>query len=71
MTNTRTEFHVTGMKCDGCAANAKAAVEKVHGVIDAEFDYVSGTGVVNGEVDPQAVCQALTQAGYPSVVKSA
>lgn len=66
-----TEFHVEKMKCDGCVAKAKAALAAVPGFESAEFDLDAKVGRVTGNVDPQTVCMALTQAGYPAVVKSA
>ncbi len=65
-----TQFHVTGMKCDGCIAKAKEALSALPGYVGAEFDLKAGTAVVRGDVDPQAVAQALTEVGYPAVVKS-
>lgn len=66
-----TQFIVSNMKCQGCVDNATAAVNKVHGAEKVAIDLASGTAEVTGDIDPQAVCQALTEAGYPSVVKSA
>lgn len=68
---TVTQFYIEGMKCDGCIANVKQALSELPGYIDAEFDLAGGTGTVKGDIDPQAVSQAMTQAGYPAVVKSA
>lgn|GEM_PF-204135 len=66
-----THYYVKGMKCDGCIAKAKEALGALPGYVDAEFDLKAGTAVVKGDVDPQAVAQALTAVGYPAVVKSA
>jgi len=71
MSETTTEFFVQGMKCGGCTANANKVLAAVPGFVSAEFDLGAGTARVVGEVDPQAVCQTLTEAGYPAVVKSA
>ncbi len=68
--DTTTAFHVTGMKCNGCIAKANAALRDLPGFVAAEFDLTAGTAVVRGDVDPQAVAQALAGAGYPAVVKS-
>lgn len=65
-----TSFYVQGMKCGGCISKAREAIKDIPGMESAEFDLTSGTGVVIGDVDPQAVIQALTAAGYPAVVKS-
>ena len=68
---TKTQFQVSGMKCDGCVENVQKALKDVVGYESAEVDLEQGTAVVTGDIDPQGVCQALTEAGYPSVVKSA
>lgn len=65
-----THFYVTSMKCDGCITNATNALSELPGFNQAEFDLKAGTALVTGDVDPQAVCQALGEAGYPAVVKS-
>lgn len=70
MSESITEFFVQGMKCGGCIGNAETALARVPGFVSAEFDLDAATARVVGEVDPQAVCQALTEAGYPAVVKS-
>ncbi len=70
MSETITEFFVQGMKCGGCIGNAEKALVGVPGFVSAEFDLDAAIARVVGEVDPQAVCQALTEAGYPAVVKS-
>lgn len=66
----QTQYYVQGMKCDGCIANANKALAVLPGFETAEFDLTQGTATVTGNVDPQAVCQALGGAGYPAVVKS-
>jgi len=65
-----TQFIVSNMKCQGCVDNATSAVKKVHGIESVAIDLDAGTAAVTGDVDPQAVCQALSDAGYPAVVKS-
>lgn len=65
-----TNYYVQKMKCGGCIDAANKALADVVGFESAEFDLAAGTAVVQGDVDPQAVCQALTAAGYPAVVKS-
>ncbi len=68
---TKTMFHVSGMKCGGCVENVQKALKDVVGYESAEVDLEQGTATVAGDVDPQVVCQTLTAAGFPSVVKSA
>lgn len=71
MSEHLTEYHIEKMKCDGCVAKANEVLASVPGFESAEFDLEAKTGKVTGNVDPQSVCLALTQAGYPAVVKSA
>lgn len=65
-----THFIVSNMKCQGCVDSATSAVNKVNGIESVSIDLAAGTADVVGDVDPQSVCQALTEAGYPAVVKS-
>ena len=68
-TSGETHYSVQGMKCGGCIAKATEALSKLPGYISAEFDLKSGSAVVKGGVDPQAVVNALTKVGYPAEVK--
>lgn len=63
-----TRYRVSRMKCGGCIAKATEAVSKLPDYVSAEFDLKSGTAVVKGGVDPQAVVNALAQVGYPAQV---
>lgn len=68
--SVQTQYYVQGMKCGGCIDNGNKALAEVPGFESAEFDLEAGTALVLGDVDPQAVCLALGNAGYPAVVKS-
>lgn len=68
---TETAFYISGLKCDGCIATAKGSLAKVSGFQSADFDLKAGTMVVTGDVDPQAIAQAMSDVGYAAVVKSA
>ena len=70
MASLTTRFYVSGMKCEGCASTVKQALVDAAGVDSAEVDLAEGVASVQGDVDPQAVCQILAEAGYPAVVKS-
>jgi Cu+-exporting ATPase len=61
-----THYSVNGMKCGGCIAKATEALSKLPGFVEARFDLVAKSAVVKGSVDPQAVIQALSGAGYPA-----
>lgn len=69
-TQSETQFFITKMKCAGCVENATNAIKKVNGVEAVTIDLESEVGKVGGNIDPQAVCFALGEAGFPSVVKS-
>jgi len=71
VSDTQTEFYVTGMTCNGCIKKATDALSHIQGFESASFDLEQGTGIVIGDIDPQTATQALTEAGYPAVVKSA
>jgi copper chaperone CopZ len=66
-----TMFYISGLKCDGCIATAKGSLAKVSGFESADIDLKAGTMRVTGDVDPQAVAQAMSDVGYAAVVKSA
>lgn len=68
--NVETRFIVQNMKCDGCIKKAREALSAVAGFESADFDLKAGTAVVCGDIDPQAAARALTEIGYPAVVKS-
>ncbi len=70
MIGNEIRFSVQGMKCGGCAARAKAAVAALPGVQRAEFDEKTGSGVVQGDADPQAVVRALAALGYTATVQN-
>ncbi len=65
-----TRYSVQGMKCGGCIAKATEALAKLPGYEGAEFDLKSGTAMVKGAVEANAVIRALTGAGYPAGVRS-
>ena len=67
-TSVEKRYKVSGMKCGGCIAKATEAVSKLPGYVSAEFDLKSGSAVVKGDVDAQAVVNALTKVGYPAEV---
>ena len=67
---TETAFYISGLKCGGCIANAKQHLTKVTGFEAVDFDLAAGIMRVTGNVDPQAISVAMSDAGYAAVVKS-
>lgn len=70
MNISESRFSVKGMKCGNCVANATAAVSKLPGYEASQFDLKTGSAIVRGNVDPQAVVRALTAAGYPAELRN-
>jgi hypothetical protein len=66
-----TEYFIHGLNSDADCHEAHQAILATPGVLNAVVQLATGTATVTGNVDPQAVCLVLTQAGYPAVVKSA
>jgi len=65
-----TTFYISGLKCGGCIANANKSLQNVVGFESAEFDLEAGIMKVAGDIDPQAISHAMSEAGYAAVVKS-
>ncbi|MFW5920047.1 MAG: heavy-metal-associated domain-containing protein [archaeon] len=55
---------VTDMSCDGCEDIVEGAVEDVSGVESVEADRESESVTVEGDVDVDAVVEAIDFAGY-------
>ena len=55
---------VEGMSCGHCEATVEDALADVEGVTGAEAEHESGTVVVEGEADTDALLSAITDAGF-------
>lgn len=70
MTATPLDITVSGMTCEGCAGNVKAALEGTAGVAEASVDHVTGIATVtpDGTVAADdlefALDEAVEAAGY-------
>ena len=63
-----TLYRVNGMKCQGCVAAVKDVITRLPACIDVRVDLDAGTALVAGDVDPQSVISAVSDAGYPTEV---
>lgn len=63
-------YKVEGMKCAGCVANARTALEQLDGYEACDIDLANGTAEVEGDVAVEDVINALNNAGYPTVLQS-
>ncbi len=61
-------FNVRNMKCEGCVATVREALEALDGCEKAEVDLDAGTADVFGDVDEQRVAASLTEIGFPAGV---
>jgi copper chaperone CopZ len=67
----KTELHIEGMSCDGCAANIKETLEATAGVRGADVTFKRKTAIV--EFDDQTVQQntlvkKIQDLGYTATV---
>jgi len=63
-------FTVGDMTCEHCQGRVEGAVLEVAGVSAARVDLAAGTLMVSGG-DPQAIIQAVAEAGYPAALLEA
>ena len=61
---TTTVLKVQGMTCGHCELSVREEVEELAGVRSAHADRRTGRLVVRGEVEAEAVCEAVAAAGY-------
>lgn len=61
MTQTIT---VSDMMCNGCEQTVEAALGDVDGVESATADHETRSASVDGDADPQALVEAVENAGY-------
>lgn len=60
-------LNVTGMKCGGCEANVKTAVQKLDGIVNVQASAKENKVDVEfeaGKTDASAIKQAITAAGF-------
>jgi copper chaperone len=66
---TSSSYTVTGMTCGHCVNAVSSEIGKLAGVTDVAVDLATGTVSVTSEapLDPQAVRDAVDEAGYDLV----
>lgn len=55
---------VDGMACDGCEETVTDALAAIDGVESASANHETGTATVEGDVDVDALVDAVVEAGY-------
>ena len=64
-----TQFNITGMSCAACVARVEKAVNAVDGVNSCSVSLLTNSMGVEGNVDPQKIISAVTEAGYGANLK--
>ncbi len=59
---------ISGMMCAGCVATVENALTAVPGVSEASVSFADHSATVSGDVAPEAVIQAVTDAGYQAAL---
>lgn len=61
---TACRLSISGMSCAGCVTTVENALKSVPGVDEAAVNFAEHTATVTGNADPQALVQAVVDAGY-------
>ncbi len=59
---------IIGMRCAGCVKTVENAIRNVPGVKAVSVNFADHSAVVEGEVDPEALRDALQEVGYDAAV---
>ncbi|RTZ57995.1 MAG: cation-transporting ATPase PacS, partial [Gammaproteobacteria bacterium] len=59
---------ISGMMCAGCVATVEDALKAVPGVTDASVSFADHSASIAGDVEPDAVIQAVADAGYQAAL---
>jgi len=68
----RVVLDVPGMNCSLCPISVKKALDRVPGVLEAKADLATKSAEAKydpDKVSPEALAKAVTNAGYPAIVK--
>ncbi|MDY6818025.1 MAG: cation transporter [Halobacteriales archaeon] len=58
------QLTVEGMSCEHCEQTVVEALESVEGVTHARADRETDSATVEGDAEPTALIEAVTDAGY-------
>ena len=64
------QYNITGMSCAACSTRVEKAVSKVPGVTACSVSLLTNSMGVEGTASPQAIIQAVEQAGYGASLKA-
>ncbi len=60
----RREYIIEGMSCPHCQATVTKAISALSGAENVTTDLSTGIAIVEGEVSPEAVKEAVYNAGF-------
>ena len=63
------QYQVTGMSCAACSSRVEKAVSAVPGVTSCSVSLLTNSMGVEGTAAPEAIIQAVTDAGYGASLK--
>lgn len=58
------QFTISGMRCGGCVARVKAAIQAVEGVKSADVSLENATAVVEGDFSTDDIIDAVEDTGF-------
>jgi len=61
-----TTINISNMKCNGCVANAKKALEDLSGLESVEIDLQQANAVLTGDFSLDDALQRLSDVGFPA-----
>ena len=64
------QYKVTGMSCAACSARVEKAITGLDGVSSCSVNLLTGTMMVNGDVSPETVVDAVNAAGYGATLQT-
>ena len=62
------QFRITGMKCASCVAGLEAVMHKISGVDSAKINFASRVALVEGNLNPKDIIQAIELKGYSAEI---
>ena len=67
-TSGEIRLSILGMRCAGCVSAVEGALAAVDGVTSVSVNFADHSAMVKGNVDPEALKQAVKDAGYDAAV---
>jgi len=67
-TSGEIRLSILGMRCAGCVSAVEGALAAVDGVTSVSVNFADHSAMVKGNIDPEALKQAVKDAGYDAAV---